>query len=57
MICRGIIQSPDDRMCHLDDVAIPFATPALLWRTKQTFREKDRLDRIFLAGVLGEHER
>jgi hypothetical protein len=41
----------------IDDVAIPFATPALLWRTKQTFREKDRLDRIFLAAVLGEHER
>jgi hypothetical protein len=40
----------------LEGVAIPFAKPALLWRTKQTFREKDRLDRTFLAALLGEHE-
>lgn len=41
----------------VDDVAIPFASPALLWRTKQTVGEKDRLDRIFLAAFLGESER
>ena len=38
----------------IDGVAIPFATPRLLWHTKQTEREKDRLDRTFLASVLGK---
>jgi len=41
----------------IDGVAIPFATPALLWRTKQTVRDKDRLDRAFLASLLDEHRR
>jgi hypothetical protein len=26
----------------IDGVSIPFASPALLWRTKQTMRDKDR---------------
>ena len=43
-------------MVTVEGVAIPFATPALLWRTKQTVREKDRLDRMFLARLLGERE-
>ncbi|HMP74743.1 MAG TPA: nucleotidyltransferase [Kiritimatiellia bacterium] len=29
-------------------VRIPFASPALLWKTKQTYRQKDALDRSFL---------
>ncbi len=29
-------------------VRIPFASPQLLWKTKQTHREKDALDRSFL---------
>lgn len=33
-------------------VTIPFANPQLLWRTKQTHREKDALDRTFLAELL-----
>ena len=33
-------------------VAIPFATPRLLWRLKQTHREKDALDRLFLQELL-----
>ena len=33
-------------------VRIPFASPALLWKTKQTFREKDALDRSFLRRLL-----
>lgn len=41
----------------VDGVAIPFATPTLLWRTKQTLRDKDRADRVFLASLLDEHER
>lgn len=34
-------------------VAIPFASPSLLLRMKQTVREKDRLDRQFLEQLLG----
>ena len=33
-------------------VPIPFASPALLLRMKQTHREKDALDRQFLAELL-----
>ena len=33
-------------------VSIPFASPELLWRTKQTIRDKDRLDRMFLETLL-----
>ncbi len=33
-------------------VKIPFANPQLLWRMKQTHREKDALDRMFLAELL-----
>ena len=36
----------------IDGIPIPFANPALLWRTKQTMREKDRQDRVFLARLL-----
>jgi hypothetical protein len=41
----------------IESVPIPFASPLLLWRTKQTMREKDRLDRVFLAHILGEDAR
>lgn len=40
----------------IQGVPIPFANPILLWRTKQTVREKDRLDRVFLARLLGQQE-
>ena len=40
----------------IDDVAIPFAKPMLLWRTRQTVREKDRQDRTFLARLLDKSE-
>ena len=33
-------------------VKIPFASPTLLWKTKQTYREKDALDRVFLRKLL-----
>ena len=36
----------------IDGVPILFATPALLMRMKQTFREKDALDRIFLRDKI-----
>jgi hypothetical protein len=41
---------------ELDGVSIPFARPALLWRMKETMREKDRLDRMFLARLLGRSD-
>jgi hypothetical protein len=31
---------------------IPFASPRLLWRTKQTLRDKDKVDLAFLARLL-----
>ena len=46
-----------DLMKAAEGVPIPFASPSLLWRTKQTMREKDRLDRVFLAHILGEDAR
>lgn len=33
-------------------VRIPFASPTLLWKTKQTFRGKDEIDRVFLRRLL-----
>ena len=33
-------------------VVMPFASPELLWKTKQTVRDKDALDRTFLASLL-----
>ena len=36
----------------IDGVRIPFASPVLLWKTKQTYREKDAIDRVFLRKLL-----
>lgn len=36
----------------LDGVSIPFASIDLLWKTKQTHREKDALDRSFLRHIV-----
>lgn len=36
----------------IEGVRIPFASPELLWRLKQTRREKDRLDLLFLKELL-----
>ncbi len=38
-------------------VCIPFASPELLWKTKQTHREKDALDRAFLRKWFADHGR
>jgi hypothetical protein len=37
---------------EIDGVRIPFASPRLLWLTKNTLRDKDKVDRAFLAGLL-----
>jgi hypothetical protein len=34
------------------DSRIPFANPTLLWRLKQTYRDKDALDREYLRELL-----
>lgn len=39
----------------LDGVKIPFASAQLLWKTKQTYREKDALDRSFLRKWFADH--
>jgi hypothetical protein len=38
----------------IQGVKIPFAQPELLWRMKQTLREKDNLDLLFLKQLLGK---
>ena len=37
-------------------VSIPFASPELLLRTKQTYREKDAEDRLFLQHLLRQNQ-
>jgi hypothetical protein len=37
---------------EIDGVRIPFASARLLWRTKDTRRDKDKVDRAFLARLL-----
>ena len=44
--------SKDVAVAEIAGVKIPFANPQLLWKTKQTHREKDALDRTFLAELL-----
>lgn len=39
---------------EIDGVRIPFASVELLWRTKQTYREKDMLDRAFLRTLAAQ---
>jgi hypothetical protein len=36
------------------DVRIPFASPALLPRTKKTYRDKDAADRAFLQDLINQ---
>jgi len=40
------------RRVTIDGVEIPFAAPELMWRLKQTKREKDKLDLYFLKELL-----
>jgi hypothetical protein len=37
---------------EIDGTRIPFASPRLLWRMKDTGRDKDKVDRAFLARLL-----
>jgi hypothetical protein len=37
---------------EVEGVRIPFASPRMLWRMKQTYRDKDIPDRVFLRKLL-----
>lgn len=39
---------------EFEGLRIPFASPALLLRTKQTVQEKDAIDRLFLERLIAE---
>ena len=56
MACGIDYASAKDDIAIIDvnGVPIPFASPSLLWRTKQTFREKDKIDLIFLRRLFQE---
>lgn len=41
---------------EISGVKIPFANPELLLKTKQTVREKDEIDRLFLKRLIAERE-
>lgn len=43
---------PEIQIFTIDGVPIPFASAKLLLRTKQTFREKDAEDRMFLEAKI-----
>ncbi len=47
----------DAEIVTIDDVPIPFASAKTLLRTKQTYRDKDEIDRLFLQRLLAERER
>ena len=42
---------------EIEGVPIPFASPELLLRTKETYRNKDQLDRAFLARLVAHRRR
>jgi hypothetical protein len=50
-VSQGGIESHD-----LQGVAIPFASAQLLWKMKQTVRDKDVADRAWLRAKLGLQE-
>ncbi len=45
---------PDIESREIAGVRIPFANTRLLWKTKQTYRAKDELDRDFLRSLLSQ---
>ena len=43
---------PEADLVELEGVRIPFASPELLLRMKDTYRDKDKLDRAFLSQLV-----
>ena len=39
---------------ELDGVKIPFASAELMLKTKETLRDKDEIDRLYLRRILGK---
>jgi hypothetical protein len=56
--CGIDFQTAQDRVVwkEFEGVRIPFATPELLLETKQTVREKDAIDRLYLKRILSESD-
>ncbi len=54
--CGIDFQTAQDRVVwkEFEGVRIPFATPELLLETKQTVREKDAIDRLYLKRILSQ---
>jgi len=46
--------APDIEWREVAGLRIPFANAQLLWKTKQTYRAKDELDRDFLRTLLSQ---
>lgn len=44
------------RPAQIKNISVPFASPKLLLRLKQTYREKDVLDRMFLTRLVAGEE-
>lgn len=42
---------------EIEGIRIPFANPELLLKTKQTVREKDEIDCLFLKRLIAERSR
>jgi hypothetical protein len=56
----GIVYEEASRhvdIVEVDGVPIPFANPELLLRMKDTYREKDKLDRAFLARLVDRRKK
>jgi hypothetical protein len=41
----------------IEGVAIPFASPELLLRLKNTYRDKDKVDRSFLSQLIEQRKK
>ena len=48
--------APEAVITEVNGIPIPFASPELMWKLKQTLRQKDAVDRQFLARILTDRE-
>jgi hypothetical protein len=48
--------APDAEPRDLGGVVVPIASPTTLMRTKDTYRDQDRIDRAFLEGVIKDRQ-
>lgn len=47
----------DAETVTIEGVPIPFASAETLWKMKQTYRDKDEIDRFFLQRLLAERKK